>query len=246
MTDTADVIVIGGGVTGCSIAYHLAKLGAGQVVLIDKGELTSGSTHHAAGLVTQYNPSQTMMRFRRYSIELYNELGVFEPTGSLRIASSAEQLAEMRRGVSRARGIGLNVELLEPEAALAKMPAASPDSLFGGIWVPQDGWLDPHRTTYALANAARELGVEIIQHCRVTGIDRSPDGAVTGVRTEQGRIAAPTIVNAAGMWAPRVCAMVGTWVPSTPVDHQHIALAAVPGHELPREMPCFQIGRAHV
>ena len=92
MTDTADVVVIGGGVTGCSIAYHLAKLGAGQVVLIDKGELTSGSTHHAAGLVTQYNPSQTMMRFRRYSIELYTELDVFERTGSLRIASSSTQI----------------------------------------------------------------------------------------------------------------------------------------------------------
>lgn len=240
MTDSADAIVIGGGVTGCSIAYHLAKLGAGQVVLIDKGELTSGSTHHAAGLVTQYNPSQTMMRFRRYSIELYTELDVFERTGSLRIASSPEQLAEMRRGVSRARGIGLDVELLEPEAALERMPAASPDSLHGGIWVPQDGWLDPHRTTYALASAARDLGVEIIQHCRVTGIDRSPDGAITGVRTEQGRISTPTVVNAAGMWAPRVCAMVGTWVPSTPVDHQHIALTAVPGHELPRDMPCFR------
>ena len=140
MTDQADIVIIGGGVTGCSIAYHLAKLtgGTGRIVLIDKGELTSGSTHHAAGLVTQYNPSQTMMRFRRYSIELYHELDVFEQTGSLRIASTPEQLAEMRRGVSRARGIGLDVELLEPEAALARMPAASPDALHGGIWVPEE------------------------------------------------------------------------------------------------------------
>jgi 4-methylaminobutanoate oxidase (formaldehyde-forming) len=242
MTDQADIVIIGGGVTGCSIAYHLAKLtgGTGRIVLIDKGELTSGSTHHAAGLVTQYNPSQTMMRFRRYSIELYHELDVFEQTGSLRIASTPEQLAEMRRGVSRARGIGLDVELLEPEAALARMPAASPDALHGGIWVPEDGWLDPHRTTYALANAARALGVEIIQHCRVTGIDRGYHGEIVGVRTEDGRIATEQVVNAAGMWAPRVCAMVGGWVPSTPVDHQHIALAAVEGHELPRDMPCFR------
>ena len=242
MIEQADVVVIGGGVTGCSIAYHLAKLsgGTGKIVLIDKGELTSGSTHHAAGLVTQFNPSETMMKFRRYSIELYNELEVFETTGSLRIASSPEQLAEMRRGVSRARGIGMDVELLDPEACLAKMPAASPESLYGGVWVPQDGWLDPHRTTYALANAARELGVEIIQHCRVTGIDRAPGGEVVAVSTEQGRIRCETVVNAAGMWAPRVCQMVGTWVPSTPVDHQHIALTAVEGHELPRDMPCFR------
>ncbi len=236
----ADVVVIGGGVTGASIAYHLAKAGAGQVMLIEKGELTSGSTCHAAGLVTQFNPSQTMMRFRKYSIELFNELEVFETTGSLRIASSPEQLAEMKRGASRARGIGMEVDLLSPEESLEKMPAASPESLFGGLWVPQDGWLDPHRATYALANAARDLGVEIRGHCRVTAIERGAHGEITAVMTEQGRIATPCVVNAAGIWAPRIAAMVGTWVPSTPVDHQHIALHAVDGFELPRDMPCFR------
>ena len=210
--DQADVVVIGGGVTGASIAYHLAKAGAGQVMLIEKGELTSGSTCHAAGLVTQFNPSQTMMRFRKYSIELFNELEVFETTGSLRIASSPEQLAEMKRGASRARGIGMEVDLLSPEESLEKMPAASPESLFGGLWVPQDGWLDPHRATYALANAARDLGVEIRGHCRVTAIERGAHGEITAVMTEQGRIATPCVVNAAGMWAPRVAAMVGTKV----------------------------------
>lgn len=240
MIDQADVVVIGGGVTGASIAYHLGKAGAGRIVLLDKGELTSGSTCHAAGLVTQFNPSQTMMRFRKYSIELFNELGVFETTGSLRIASSPEQLAEMRRGVSRARGIGMDVGLLSPEESLAKLPAASPDSLYGGVWVPQDGWLDPHRATYALADAARAFGVEIVQRCRVTAIERGPHGEISAVVTEQGRIATPCVVNAAGMWAPRIAAMVGAWVPSTPVDHQHIALHAVDGHELPRDMACFR------
>ncbi|MDH4112816.1 MAG: FAD-binding oxidoreductase, partial [Actinomycetota bacterium] len=104
--DRARAVVIGGGVTGCSVAYHLANAGWRDVVLVDKGELTSGSTMHAAGLVTAFNPSPTMMRFRRYSIELYRSLGVFEGVGSLRIASSPSQLQELRRGVSRARGIG--------------------------------------------------------------------------------------------------------------------------------------------
>src|SRR6478736_4709214 len=103
----ANVVVIGGGVTGCSVAYHLAAAGVRDVLLIEKAELTSGSTCHAAGLVTQFNPSPAMMAFRRYSVELYNRLGVFEPIGSLRVASSPESLIDLRRGASRARGIGL-------------------------------------------------------------------------------------------------------------------------------------------
>src|SRR5437870_12401096 len=108
----ARAIVIGGGITGTSVAYHLAKSGWRDTVLIEKGELTSGSTCHAAGLVTQFNPSPTMMRFRRYSIELYREVGVFETVGSLRFASSREQMMELQRTASRARGIGLDVELV--------------------------------------------------------------------------------------------------------------------------------------
>src|SRR5947208_15866543 len=111
----ASVVVVGGGVTGASVAYHLARAGVRDVVLIEKGELTSGSTCHAAGLVTQFNPSPTMMRFRRYSVELYRELDVFETVGSLRIASSPESFKELQRGASRARAIGLDVEILTPE-----------------------------------------------------------------------------------------------------------------------------------
>ena len=127
---------------------------------MEKGQLTSGSTCHAAGLVTQFNPSPAMMRFRRYSIELYEELGVFDAVGSLRIASSPDQLMELRRGVSRAKGIGLEVELLSPEEAVRLMPAATAESLYGAVWVPEDGFLDPHTATYALAEAARGLGVD--------------------------------------------------------------------------------------
>ena len=208
-------------------------------MLVEKGELTSGSTHHAAGLVTQFNPSPTMMRFRRYSVELYKELGVFETVGSLRIAASPESYLELRRGISRAHGIGLDAELVGAEEVARLMPEASQEALYGAVWMPGDGYVDPHIATYAVASAARELGAEIRIHTLVTGIE-TRDGAVTAVETEGGRIEAETVVNAAGMWAPRIAAMVGTFACSIPVDHQHIALHAVEGHELPRNTPCFR------
>jgi 4-methylaminobutanoate oxidase (formaldehyde-forming) len=232
--------VIGGGITGASVAYHLTRAGWNDIALVEKGQLTSGSTCHAAGLVTQFNPSPTMMRFRRYSIELYGALGVFEPVGGLRIASSPEQLMELRRGISRARGIGLEAELLSPEETLELLPAATDDSLYGAVWLPRDGHLDPHTATYALANAARDLGATVLTGTRVTGVELSPRREVAAVLTDRGRIETETVVDACGIWAPQVAAMVGASVPSTPVDHQHVLLKAVPGHELPREMPCFR------
>jgi glycine cleavage system T protein len=236
----AQVVVIGGGVTGCSVAYHLARAGWSDVLLVEKGELTSGSTAHAAGLVTTFNPSATMMRLRRYSIELYRELGVFDSVGSLRLASSPEQLMELRRGVSRARGIGLDVDLVSADEARGLMPAASPDSLFGAVWVPQDGFLDPHSATHALAKAARGFGATVRTGVRVTGLELGPRREIVAVLTDAGRIECEVVVNAAGIWAPQVAAMAGAFVASTPVDHQHIALKAVPGSEMPRDMPCFR------
>ena len=238
--ERARAVVIGGGITGTSVAYHLAKAGWRDVVLVEKDELTSGSTCHAAGLVTQFNPSPTMMRFRRYSIELYQEVGVFETVGSLRFASSRDQLMELQRGVSRARGIGLDVELISANEAARLMPAITLDSLYGAVWVPGDGHLDPHTATHALAAAARSLGGQIFTHRRVTGIALSDKGAVQAVDTDAGRIETGIVVVAGGIWGPQLAAMAGAFVVSTPVDHQHAALLAVPGHELQHDMPCFR------
>ena len=238
--DAARVVVIGGGITGCSVAYHLAEAGWTDIVLLEKAQLTAGSTCHAAGLVTVFNPSSTMMRFRRYSVELYERLGVFERVGSLRLASSRDQLLELERAASRARGIGLDVAVISAAEARRLMPAISPESLYGAVHLAVDGHLDPHRTTHAVADAARALGVRIRTGVRVTGFELTLARAVRRVLTDQGPIEADVVVDAAGIWAPQVAAMVGGFIPSTPVDHQHIALRAVPGHELPPDMPCFR------
>ncbi|MBA3235521.1 MAG: FAD-dependent oxidoreductase [Chloroflexi bacterium] len=240
MTEQARVVVIGGGITGCSVAYHLALAGWTDVLLVEKAQLTAGSTCQAAGLVTAFNPSSTMMEFRRYSIELYRRLGAFETVGSLRLASSRDQLLELQRTASRARGIGLDVGVIGAAEARRLMPAISPESLYGAVHLPGDGHLDPHGATHALADAAKALGVRIRTGVRVTGFELSANRAITTVLTEAGPIATEHVVDAAGIWAPQVAAMVGAFIPSTPVDHQHIALKAVPESELPRDMPCFR------
>lgn len=238
--DQARVVVIGGGITGCSVAYHLAEAGWTDVLLIEKAQLTAGSTCQAAGLVTAFNPSSTMMQFRRYSIELYRRLGAFQTVGSVRLASNHEQLMELERTASRARGIGLDAAVIGADEARRLMPSMSAESLYGAVHLASDGHLDPHGATHAVADAARGLGVRIRTGVRVNGFELSERREITAVLSDAGRIATELVVNAAGMWAPQVAAMVGAFIPSTPVDHQHIALKAVPGYELPRDMPCFR------
>ncbi len=240
MKDQAQIVVIGGGIYGAQVAYHLAKYGRKDVVIIEKGEIASGESSHAAGLVTQFATSQAMLKFRMYSIELYSELGLFNHVGSLRVASSREQLLEMERSVSRAKALGLDCEIISPDEALKVMPQISKDNLYGGIYLPRDGQLDPYTVTTSMARFAKELGVEIYTNTRVTGIKLSAKGEVQSVVTDKGEIRCEIIVNAAGMWAPRIAAMAGLHIPTTPVDHQHIALRAVPGHEFSADTPCLR------
>jgi glycine cleavage system T protein len=246
MQSQANIVIIGGGIAGCSLAYHLARLGQTGVVLLDKGELTSGSTWHAAGLVTQFHTSPTLMRMRKYSIELYRQLQAENPAagwrevGSLRVASSRDQLEFLQRQVGMARAIGLEVDTITPAEALRLFPVMSADALYGAIYLPGDGYLDPSGVTLELARRARQQGVVMHTGVRVTGLNRSVQGGITGVVTDQGEIATACVVNAGGMWARQVGQMAGVDLPMTPLIHQHVTTRPVPGHELPRETPCLR------
>ena len=240
MKDQARVVIVGGGIVGANVAYHLAKLGWTDIMLLEKGEIASGESSHAAGLVTQFATSQTLMQFRKYSIELYSGLGLFDHVGSLRVASSKDQLMELRRSVSRAKAIGMQVEIISPEESLKIMPQLSKENLYGAIYLPRDGQLDPYTTTTTMVRLARETGVEVNTCVRVTGIELSPKGAIQRVLTDRGAVRTEVVVNAAGMWAPQVAAMAGLHIPTTPVDHQHIALKAVKDHEFLPTTPCLR------
>ena len=241
------IVIIGGGIAGCSIAYSLAKMGQSEVLLLDKGELTSGSTWHAAGLVTHFHTSPTLMRMRKQSIELYRSLQTepgaaqhWHEVGSLRVASSPDQFKFLQRQVGMARAIGLDVEAISPAEALRIFPYMSGDELYGAIHLPGDGYLDPSGATMEIARRAKAMGVTIQTGVRVTGIERSPRGEVAGVQTDQGSIKTECVVNAGGMWGRQIGAMAGVNLPLTPLVHQHLATRPIPGHELPRNTPCLR------
>jgi 4-methylaminobutanoate oxidase (formaldehyde-forming) len=240
MKDQAQIVIVGGGIVGAQIAYHLAKMGRTDIILVEKGDIASGESSHAAGLVTQFATSQTMLKFRMYSIELYSELGLFDHVGSLRVASSPEQLKDFERSVSRAKALGLDCEVIRPDEAAAHMPQITKKDLYGAIYLPRDGQLDPYTATTSMVKFAKDLGVTVYTDTRVTGIKLSPKGEVTEVETNKGSIKTELVINAAGLWAPRIAAMAGLYFPTTPVDHQHIALKAVPGHEFNAKTPCLR------
>jgi len=240
MKDQARVVVIGGGITGCSVLYHLAQAGWTDAVLVEKGELTSGATCHAAGMLTQFNTSPTIMHMRQYSTRLYQRLNAYSQVGSVNMASSPEMLKTLQRNVSRAKGIGLNVEIISPAEALKLIPWMSSENLYGAVYLPEDGHIDPHETTYAVAKAATQLGAEVYTRTRVTGIEVSAKGQIIGVNTDKGDIRCEVVVNATGIWGAQVAAMAGVVIPSTPVIHQHIALEPVAGYEIPNGSPTFR------
>jgi glycine/D-amino acid oxidase-like deaminating enzyme len=187
MKTQAQIVVIGGGIFGAQVAYHLAKYDRNDVVIVEKGEIASGESSHAAGLVTQFATSQAMLKFRMYSVELYSELGLFDHVGSLRIASSPEQLKELERSVSRAKALGLDCEVISPDECLKHMPQISRENLFGGVYLPRDGQLDPYITTTSMVNFAKELGVEVLHKHARDGDQDVSEGGGRGGGDRQGR-----------------------------------------------------------
>ena len=244
MKDQARVVIIGGGITGCSIAYHLTKMGWQDVVLLDKGELTSGATFHAAGLVGQLRSSVNITKMLKYSIELYAHLEEetgqhtgWSEVGGLRIASSKDRMEELRRSAAMAKTFGLPMELISPKEACNLFPVMDKKGIVGAANLPTDGQIDPSGVTYALAKGARDRGATIYTETRVTGI-KLKNGAVDEVITEKGTLKAEIVVNAAGIWAPEIGNMVGVSIPLIPMEHQYLITKPLEG--VHRGMPTMR------
>jgi 4-methylaminobutanoate oxidase (formaldehyde-forming) len=224
LPDRARVVIIGGGVGGTSIAHHLAALGERDVVLVDRAELTSGSTFHSAGLVGQLRGSVSLTRMMMDSVELYRRLGEacgWVECGGLRLACTPEREQELHRQVGWSRTFGLPLELLSAEEARELFPLMSTEGVRAASYLPTDGYLDPSQLTYALAEGAREGGCRVFTHTRVTGID-VVDGRVRGVETEWGAIEAEVVVNAGGMFAAEIGRLAGVRVPVVPFAHEYV------------------------
>ncbi len=230
--DHARAIIIGGGVGGTSIAYHLAGLGWDDIVLVERAELTSGSTFHSAGLVGQLRGAVTLTKMMMYGSDLYrrlkDETGVdpsWHEVGSIRLASSNERMEELERQAGWAKTFGLPMELIDAQEAQDRFPLMSTDGVLGGVWLPTDGWLDPSGLAQAFAAGARKRGATIRTHTRVVGVGVER-GRVRGVTVERGGersdIETEIVVNAAGMFAPEVGRMVGVTVPIIPMAHQYL------------------------
>src|SRR3954468_3089078 len=222
LPDRARVVVIGGGVGGTSIAYHLAHLGEQDVVLVDRAELTSGSTFHSAGLVGQLRSSVSVTTMMMYSVELYRSLDCgWVECGGIRLACTPEREEEVHRQVAWARTFGLPLELIGAQEAQARFPLMSTDGVRVASYLPTDGYLDPSLLTYALAEGARGGGVQISTHTRVTGIEVD-DGRVRAVETEWGAIECERVVIAGGMYAAELGRLAGVRVPIVPMAHEYL------------------------
>jgi glycine cleavage system T protein len=235
MRTHAQAVIIGGGVAGCSIAYHLTLLGWRDVVLVEKGELTGGSTFHAAGLVGQLRSSASLTRMMVYGADLYQRLKeetgldpAFHQVGSLRLASSKARMDELRRQVAFAKTVGLQAELIGPKEACDLFPPMVPDGMEGAVWLPTDGHIDPSGLAQALARGARSRGAELHVETSVRSITIE-NGRVRSVLTDKGAIQSECVVIAGGAWSPLLARLAGVNVPLMPFAHQYVVTRPIKG-----------------
>jgi glycine cleavage system T protein len=240
----ARVVIVGGGVIGCSIAYHLTRLGMSDIVLLERKQLTSGTTWHAAGLVGQLRQSMNMTKLARYTAELYRGLEAetgqatgFRQCGSISLATTAGRMEELERNASMAKVFGLEVNVVGPDEIQSLYPLANLEDVIGGIHIPSDGYANAVDITQALAKGARTQGAQIFQDLKVTAIHH--DGRrVSGVQTDRGRIDADTVVLCGGMWTRDLAASIGVTVPLHACEHYYVLFKDVPG--LKPDMPVLR------
>ena len=246
MRDQARVVIIGGGIVGCSTAYHLTKMGWNDVVVVDKGELTSGSTWHAAGLVGQLRAERNITRMLQYSVSLYEtleqETGLttgWKKSGCLHLASTEQRMFELKKGATTARSFGLEMNIITPREAYDLCPIIELDGVIGGAFMPTDGQADPAGITQAMAKGARNRGAEFYERTLVTGFDFDGSGRrVTAVKTDKGDIKCEVVVNCCGMWSYQVGQMLGVNVPAVPFQHQFLVTDAIEG--MPTNIPTIR------
>ncbi len=229
------IVVIGGGIIGSSVAYHLSKLGETDCVVLEQGNLTNGSTWHAAGLVGQLRSSANITQLLKYSVELYADLEAqtglatgWKQNGGLRLATDRERVREIKRQITMARSFGLEMHFLSPGQIAELCPIVNTKDLLGGAFIPSDGQANPADLTQSLAKGARQNGVEFFENCQVENIFLE-DSRIVGVKTNLGNISCEVLVNCAGLWSRQVGSLAGVDVPIVPMKHHYIVTGKVDG-----------------
>ncbi len=244
LPDRARIVIIGGGVIGASVAYHLAHLGQTDVVLIEQGHLSGGTTWHAAGLVGQLRATESGTRLVQYSTDLYarleDETGLgtgYKRCGGVTVARTEDRMRQLLRTAATAEAYDLDCEIISAGRARELYPILETSDLLGAIWLPGDATANPTDLTQSLAKGARQLGVRVIEQTRVIGIDQR-EGTVTGVATDRGYLEAEIVVNCAGQWAKAVGALVGVDVPLHSAEHFYVVTERIEG--VHRDLPILR------
>ncbi|HKC09360.1 MAG TPA: FAD-dependent oxidoreductase [Methylomirabilota bacterium] len=235
MPDHARAVIVGGGIVGVSVAYHLTQLGWRDVVLLEQGSLSCGTTWHAAGLVGQLRSSSNFTRLIRYSADLYSRLEAetgqstgWKRCGSVSVARTAERMVQLKRNAAMANAYGVEAHVIGLDEAAARYPLMRTDDLVGAVWIPGDGKANPADITQALARGARAGGARLMEGVKVTGVN-VVDGAIAGVETSAGPIATEILVNCAGMWARELGRMSGVTIPLHACEHMYIVTQPIAG-----------------